>query len=128
MPTVYVEVKDHQAILDVSVSSVGGRSRQKYGALVDTGAQLTAISPGAAADVGLVAVGVRTIIPANGDPILTPNYRARLDIPIGSDLRGKNIDVAELPYQPSDYDLILGMDFLSSTHITLWREWFILSS
>ena len=37
------------------------------------------------------------------------------------------MDVLELPYQPSDHDVLLGMDFISQFHLTLNQGQFIIS-
>ena len=41
--------------------------------------------------------------------------------------RGKDIEVALLPYLPEDHDVLLGMDFLSGFHFTMYNGLFILS-
>ena len=37
------------------------------------------------------------------------------------------MDVAQLPYQPNNYDILLGMDFISAIHLTLNGQIYILS-
>ena len=82
-----------------------------------------------------------TITPVTGKPVDLPKYRVRIDIPIESTvtlpgggtanqpvLSGKEIDVAELPYQPNNYDVLLGMDFLFGYHLTIYGGLFILSN
>ena len=112
-----------------------------YQALLDTGAQGTMISKKVVEGVGLHAVGHKQIIPVTGDPFDTEKYRIRLDIPISSKitmpdgkigvqptLRGMDMEVARLPYEPSNHDVLLGMDLLSGFHLTLYGGNFILSN
>ena len=40
---------------------------------------------------------------------------------------GKEINVVELPYQPENYDVLLGMDFLAGFRMTLYKSHFTLS-
>ncbi len=91
--------------------------------------------------VGLQAIGHRRIIPVTGDPLKTEKFRIRLDIPILTEtvnpdgkatvertIRGKDMEVALLPYEPTNYDVLLGMDLLLSFHLTLYGGHFILSN
>lgn len=79
------------------------------------------------------------MVPASGQPINVPKFHVRIDIPIATNvqlkgewqhrsayLQGKNMDVFQLPFQPSNYDVLLGMDFISPFHITLSGGRFIL--
>ena len=43
-------------------------------------------------------------------------------------LRGKDMEVALLPYEPSNHDVLLGMDLLSGFHLAMYRGNFILSN
>lgn len=133
MPTFQAEIHNRQPLLAVAITTADSQTtRRTYQALLDTGAQATLVSPKAIDELGLIAIGTTGIIPANGVPITTYKYRARIDIPIdtgaGTDLRGKTLDIAGLPFQPRDYDVILGMDFLFGFHFTMYRNYFILSS
>ena len=75
---------------------------------------------------------------ASGEPINTVQHRARIDIPIAYNtteppgaqrfLMGNQLFVAALPYQPDDYDVILGMDFIGMFHITIYRNRIIISN
>ena len=88
--------------------------------LLDTGAQMTMISPIVAAEVGLASTGIQAILPANGQPFEVPKYRAGIGIPIGtaeeSDIKGMELDIACLPYHPNGYDALIGMDFVAGLH------------
>ena len=41
---------------------------------------------------------------------------------------GRQLSVVGLPYQPNDYDVILGMDIIGVFHITMYRNRIILSN
>ena len=143
MPTFIGEIKNNQIIL-ISAISISGNDKpipKPYKSLLDTGAQGTLISEKIVREIGLSAIGHAEILPVNGDPITTKKYRIRIDIPISSNvmspsggvgietvLRGKDMDVALLPYQPINHDVLLGMDFLSAFHLTMYGKYFILSN
>ena len=115
------------------MASVGdGDPGQSYSALLDTGAQSTMVSPKVVKETGLQSIGYASIIPVSGKPIQTPKYRARLSIPItqGSAtlLSGSELEVAKLPFQPANFDILLGMDFLMNFHFTMYGGSFILSN
>ena len=113
---------------------------KSYPAILDTGAQGTMISQKVVDEGKLSSIGFTDIIPVSGDPIQTEKYRVRVDIPIGDqletpggaagpwlNLRGKEIEVSLLPFQPENFDVLLGMDFLSEIHFTMYKDEFILS-
>ena len=92
-------------------------------------------------EVGLQQIGHTSIIPVSGESLITEKYRIRLDIPIESRilesdgsvvneaiLRGMDMDVALLPYDPSNYDVLLGMDLLHGFHLTMHGDTYILSN
>ncbi len=147
MATFSRKVENNQIILTVWVT-ISGDPRgwthaKRYYALLDTGAQGTMISQKVVEEVGLVGNGVAPITGIEGNTTLTSKYRVRIDIPITSPkklpggqtvmdnvLRGKDMDVALfLPsYKPENYDVLLGMDFLSAFHLTMWNNMYILSN
>ena len=113
---------------------------KSYAAILDTGAQGTMISRKVVDEGKLSSIGFTDIIPVSGAPIQTEKYRVRVDIPIGDqmetsgggagpllNLRGKEIEVSLLPFQPENFDVLLGMDFLSEVHFTMYKDEFILS-
>ena len=101
-------------------------------ALLDTGSQGTLISPRVVDQMGLEAIGYSSITPASGEPITTPKYRATIEIPIevGATvvISGGALEVAKLPFQPDNFDVLLGMDFLGGFHFTMYGRTFILSN
>ena len=140
MPTTAGTIEERQITLIVLVAPLGiaegsaeaHASIRSFRALLDTGAQGTLISPNVVAKVGLVPTGFKEIVPASGETITVLKYRAGIGIPIsegaGRDIRGAELDVAELPYQPPDYDVLLGMDFLTNLHVTIYGGKFVLST
>lgn len=113
---------------------------QSFVALIDTGSQGTLISPAVVKKLNPVPIDTGGFTVANGQSVKANKYHLRIAIPIETitkspkvvnrDLviRGLNLDVLELPYQPPDYDILLGMDFLQRFHITLFGNQFILSN
>lgn len=143
MATFIGEITDNQIILITWISAPGTPTVQpiSYRGLLDTGAQGTMISRKVVDEVSLQASGHRRITPVTGDPFIADKYRIRLDIPIDSQvkmpdgsvgvqpiLRGKDIEVALLPYEPNNHDVLLGMDLLSGFHLTIYGSIFILSN
>ena len=103
-----------------------------YNALLDTGAQSTMVSPKVVEEADLKAIGYIDIVPVSGDSIRTPKYRAHLTIPYSESnmvIRfGDELEVAQLPFQPGNFDILLGMDFLTRFHFTMYGDFFILST
>ena len=143
MATFVGVISDRQIILRawVRIAGASGLSHISYPALLDTGAQGTMISRKVVQEVGLQQIGHTSIIPVSGESLITEKYRIRLDIPIESRilesdgsvvneaiLRGMDMDVALLPYDPSNYDVLLGMDLLHGFHLTMHGDTYILSN
>ncbi len=142
MPTFVGRIENNQIILNSSVQISGLQTPGKlYRSLLDTGAQPTMISPKIISEVQLQPTGDGKIIPASGETIDTLEFRVRIDIPIQSGIvssdgktipnvvyMGKDLDAFELPYQPAQYDVLLGLDFVSLFHLTIYRDNFILSN
>lgn len=84
-------------------------------------------------DLGFIPVGFASIGTVGGDTIETKEYRVDLGIPvqIGNNEVfgvGRSISVALLPYQPPNFDVLLGMDFISGYHITLFGNQIVISN
>ena len=138
-------VVNNQIVLKSAVSIPGDASSAvpTYDSLFDTGAQCSLISPKVVEEVGLTSIGDIEITPASGTPIQSLRFRVRIDIPISSQfqtpdgkeqiettLRGvNNIEAALFPdnYRPASHDVLLGMDFLTCLHFTMFRGNFVLS-
>ena len=145
MPTFNTVVKANQIIFVSTVSipqalSTPSPEGRNHKTLFDTGAQCSLISPKVVSELQLVTIGDASITPVHGKAVPTRRYRVRLDIPVASmrslpggraepftDVRGMELEVAELPYLPDDYDVLMGMDFIAPWHITIQGGQFILS-
>ena len=143
MPTFEQEVVDNQIIIDVSLAVESKAVPIRFRALLDTGAQTTAVSPEVVRQLDLVPARPITLTVASGAPVDTFQYRAWVAIPIAytpiaytpnprpepSHFQiGNHLFVAGLPYRPNDWDVILGMDFIGTFHITIYRNRIILSN
>ena len=138
MPSFEQEIVNNQIIITVNVSTGPGQPAVSYRALLDTGAQVTVVSPRVIRDLGLAPIQPMQLGGISGTPIQTYQYRARVDIPIGhrvsgspypaTFLMGNDLWVAGLPHQPTDYEVLLGMDFIGIFHITLYGNRITLSN
>jgi len=134
MPSFLVKVKDNQAVIKVTVGDPNTLEQVNgYEALVDTGAQNTLVSSKIIHDLQLLPIGSDVIRTIGGDTISTNIYHTNVSIPIqlsSNDVVGTgfSIDVALLPFQPPNFDVLLGMDFISKFHITSWGNQMILSN
>ena len=131
MPTVAGHVQDGAVRLEAAVTGGTGMRpvREEYVAILDTGATVSLVSPKVVREADLTPIGFTQIIPASGVVAVTPVYQIRLDILAEQEWRGwDRVRVAQLPYQPSDYDVLLGMDLIRGCHFTMFGGQFFLSS
>ena len=143
MATFVGQITDRQIIFVAQVSVAGELDGNPYAsyALLDTGAQVSMISDKVVQDVGLVPIGYMDIVPVTGESTPTEKFRIRLDIPITSEISlpggvvaphnvvsGMELEVGKLPYSPTNYDILLGMDFLTGFHVTMYGGNYILSN
>lgn len=143
MATFSIRVQNNQILFVVWVtdSSSSTKKIRSYQALFDTGAQLSMISEKVVQECGLLPIGDFDITPVSGEPIKTESYMVRLDIPISQSIKlpdgktgkqsrihGDNLHVGKLPYNPANYDVLIGMDFIRLFHITMFGELFLLSN
>ena len=130
MPTIQGEVENGQVLVTAHIEHEN--RREEYMALLDTGAQGTLVSPRVVDQLGLKATGYLSMTPASGEPITTPKYRATVTIPAGRGASvfppGGELEVGQLPFQPDNFDVLLGMDFLGDFHFTMYGHTFILSN
>lgn len=122
--------------MNVSIPGTPG-SQQAFSALLDTGAQSTLISHRVVQSLNAQSVGVGTFLPANGKPQLAHQYRLRIDIPVGYPTQGGQststfatgfvLDVLTLPFQPPNFDVLLGMDMVAHYHITMYNGMVVFS-
>lgn len=134
MPTFIGGVTNNEIALISTVSIPGDTDLstvKPYRTILDTGAQGTMISGKVVSEVGLTSIGTSLIVPASGESIQCNKFRIQFGIAItdssGAFMRTRDMDVCELPYQPDNYDVLLGMDFLPTAHFTLHGGGFILS-
>ena len=138
MPSFAQDITDGRIIVTVDVSREVGQPRTSYRALLDTGAQISAISTEVVRALDLSPVSLATLSVVSGSSFVTPRYLARLDIPIDVNwaasagtqrfLMGRQLSVAGIPYRPPDYDVIMGMDLIGTFHITMYGNRIILSN
>lgn len=134
MPTFIKAILNNQILLGAAVSlpsATPGGDPVSFPALADTGAQGTWISQKVVDAVQPHHIGKMNYatIAQQGE---TDLFKVRMDIPVemgdGRILTGTNLDASLLPYQPPNYDVILGMNFLCLFHITIVGGNFILSN
>lgn len=103
-------------------------------ALLDTGAQGTMVTQKVVDALNASSIGVDSFMPASGKPQETDQYRLRIDIPIDYPITGGSpsfsthatgllLDVLVMPFQPRQFDVLLGMDLITAGyHITVYRN------
>ena len=139
MPSFMIDIKNNQAFLLVDIGhpknkqQTNNQEQKTYRALFDTGAQKTLISPKIVDDLGFVAIGQASLGTAAGDVKETTEHRINIAIPVrlGNDAIlgvGRDLNVMLSPYQPKDFDVLLGMDVLVGYHITMFANQIVVSN
>ena len=139
MPTFVKPVENNRVLIQVlaAVEPDGSEVDHRFMALVDTGAMITAVTSRLVGQIGATPVGRRSFVPASGKPVDANLFGLHLAIPVDTptgegDVHtfavGAALVVMELPYQPPDYDVLLGMDVLANFHITMHGGAFIMSN
>ena len=130
MPTFHQLLEQDQIILIAALMETD--ESPTFRALLDTGAQRTMISSKVVEEAGLESIGYASIVPVNGEPFRTKKFWVRIGIPIqqgGSALlAGRGLEVSLLPFQPDNFDILLGMDLIRHFHFTMHDQLFILSN
>ena len=140
MPTFVTSIQNRQIIIE-AWASAGPPSDENppqiSDALVDTGAQLSMVSPGVVSGLDLDAAGVMLVAGVNGKAEETDFYIMRISVPVqaGPSESGKrhihfagvDLKVGVFPPAWKGQDILLGMDFLTRFHITMHRDTVIFS-
>ncbi len=91
---------------------------------------MTLISEPAIKDAGLPQVGHTLIMGVTGAE-RRAKYKASVTIPVSMNnntvmASGKDLEVVAMPQNLGDFEVLLGMDFLSGFHITMHNDVFVL--
>lgn len=89
----------------------------------------------------VASTGVGGFMAANGQTQRTPTFDLHIAVPVtvtataadGSTSEtvfagGRALEVLLLPFEPPDFDVLLGMDLLTEFHITMYNGTLILSN
>ncbi len=135
MPTFVKRVENNTIHIQVEVALAERQPSQRFVARVDTGATATAVTSKVVQRLGSPDSIGRNRYGTAGREIVEANvYGLHVAVPVSTEsgetifVRGGALTVFELPHQPSDYDVLLGMDFLKRFHITMWDGNFIMSN
>lgn len=137
MPTFMKAVEDRQIIFDVQIHTPEQPDRvETFRALMDTGAQVTAVSSRVITTLDPMLVDRGQMVLADNSPVECGIYSLEVGVPvnIGSDGQqvavmssGRPLRVMALPRRPNGYEVLLGMDLLSVYHITMFGGQLVLS-
>lgn len=143
MPTFTVPVEDNQFLLTVAVAVPERRAtdRRTCRALVDTGAHCSMVSANVVETLRVASTGIGGFMAANGQTQSTPVFDLHIAVPVtvtataadGSTSEtvfagGRALEVILLPFDPPDFDVLLGMDLLTEFHITMYNGTLVLSN
>ena len=142
MPSFLGSIDNGRILLNVNVSKPQFKEEDQedampFRALLDTGATITSVSKQVVTSLALLPDGWTSVTGVHGTAE-TPTYTIALHVPISELIdggntvttfsRGRNLDVALLAFQPTEFDVLLGMDILVGFHLTMFGEHFILSN
>ena len=134
MPTLFVDAVDRQFLFGVGIREHGNpdaHAEHEFPCLFDAGAQAPAISPGVVEKLGLTASGHRLIGGATDRDVVLKCYPVQIkvyaptqmEVSLGQEPQfialGKYVEVTGLPYQPTNFDVLLGMDVIESLHVSM---------
>jgi len=143
VPTFTVPVEDNRILLTVAVAIPEARvpERRTCRALVDTGAQCSMVSASVVEALQVASTGISGFMAANGQTQRTPVFDLHIAVPVavtataadGSTSQtvfagGRTLEVLQLPFDPADFEVLLGMDLLTEFHITMYNGTLILSN
>ena len=144
MPSFRGKIVNHQILLTVHVSKPGEIDENgtdgvsSVTALLDTGATMSGVSKGLIEHLELIGTGEWESIAGVHGLENVPLYEVDLVLPISEILpdneqttfaRGVGkLKVMPLSIGASNFEVLLGMDFLESFHLTIYRDMFILSN
>ncbi len=102
-------------------------------ALFDTGAQTTLVSPKIIETLEFVPIAPALIGTVGGNTVETKAYWMDIGIPVqigDNEIFGtsRSMKVASLLFQPANFDVLVGMDFIAAYHITLFSNRIVISN
>ncbi|MCY3923963.1 MAG: retropepsin-like aspartic protease [bacterium] len=106
-------------VATAALTFIPNGEKLEFEALVDTGAQATAVTRRVVSRLNTTVTGSGTLV-AGVDGATTPIDTLWLRIGV-SPLPSKEIRVAVLPWQPDNHDIVLGMDYLADHDFAIRR-------
>lgn len=135
MPTFTKRVENNTIRIQVEIALAEGQPGYRVMAKVDTGATTTAVTTSVIKILGSPNPVSRGSYGTAGREIVhTSIYGLYVAVPVSKGsgetifMDGGPLTVFELPYQPIDHDVIVGMDLLTRFHITMWDGNFVMSN
>ena len=135
MPTLSATVVNGTIITEVGVSLLVPDPVQPfrvYNALVATGASDSVVSPRVVSELKSLPIAQGQYLSDTGTPHLSAIHALSLSIfpenlPSGqkAHTNWEPYRLMELPYQPRNFDILLGMDILKAFHITIQGHEFL---
>ncbi|MXW96324.1 MAG: hypothetical protein F4110_07255 [Acidimicrobiaceae bacterium] len=124
MPTLEVPFVDGLIVLNVAIAPRGREEPERgFRAILDTGTQLTAISPRVVAAIKPDAVGEIQLRVADGSERWADQYWIRIRVPLGlsatAEAPAYDTVATQIPTSLEGCDVLLGMDIISKWHVTL---------